>query len=286
MNTSLGLFYALLSAASYGLMSFLVHWNPQHFPPEQLVFIRSIISFGILLPFCQHELHRYFKRDSKFLWIRSVCGAAGLVCYYYALQGTTAANANFLWATSPIFVTLLSWSVLREKVTRLELLGIGLIIFANVLLYIPNRASMEVWVWVVGGSGALLAGISFLSLGAATKIYSSSLIVIGFAGVSMVLSLAMPSKPWLSILPSDYVYLVAISVLGLVSQLTATLSFANLKSSVASAIGRSSILFSGLLELGISGYHPHALEWASYIVIVVGIYFSQMRARKVKVKLR
>lgn len=286
MKPSLGLFFALSSAVSYGLMSFLVHLNPGKFPPEQLVFIRSAIAFGCLLPFCQKDLYKYFRSDSKFLWIRSVAGAAGLVCYFYTLQGTVSANANFLFASSPIFVGLLSWALFGERTTTKEALGIALIIVANVLLYLPNRGTIETWVWVVGGTGALLSSVSFLSLGVATKIYSSSLIVIGFAAASMLLAVVMPSAPWKNIQPSDYTILLAISLLGLFSQLTATLSFAHLKSSVATALGRSSILFSGLLDMAIAGYRPHWLEWTSYLLVVVGIYFSQMRAKKVKVLLK
>ena len=284
MNPSLGILYALSSAASYGLMSFLLHWNPQQFPPEQLIFIRSLFSFACLLPFCWDGTPRFFRKDSKLLWIRSFAGAGGLLCYYYALQGTISSNANFLFSCSPVFVVIFSRILFGERITRTETGGIALIVFASFLLYLPNRESMPTWVWLVGGAGALFSSVAFLSLGAATKIYSSSLIVFGLSFVGMIVTGLMPSAPWIAPVPSDYLFLLATSFLGLISQLLATLSFAHLKSSIATAIGRTSILASGLLELGIAGYRPHILEWISYVVILLGIYYSQPRTKRTAAK--
>lgn len=268
-------------------MSFLLHWNPRAFPPEQLIFVRSAISLGCLLPLCRGEVHKYFRRDSKFLWIRSLAGAAALLCYYYTLQGTVSSNANFLFSSSPIFVGIFSWILFRERTTPTEAFGIGLIIFANVLLYIPNREAIPFWVWLVGIAGALFSSIAFLSLGAATKIYSSSLIVLGLSFVSILVSAAVPGQPWLIPRISDAPYLLAVSFLGLLSQITATLSFAHLKSAIATAIGRSSILFSGLLEFALAGYRPHPLAWVSYFIVLLGIYFSQQNSQRgAKVRLK
>ena len=274
---SSGLFYALTSAAAYGLMSFLVHLNPSTHPVEQLIFLRGLLSFLVLVPFVYREIPVYFRANSASLWIRSFSGAAGVLCYFYALQGTSSGNANLLFSSSPIFVVIFAWFLFRERISWPEAWGIVFIIVGNVLLYLPNRSSIEAWVWFVSLAGALFSSIAFLSLGAATKKYSSANIVAGFAAVSGVLALVIPSKPWLPLRGNDLVFLLAVSGLGLFSQLAATLSFARLKSSVATAIGRSSILFSGFLDMVLGKHDPKALEWLSYLVVIAGILLTQQK---------
>ncbi|MBH9751104.1 hypothetical protein FE552_20130, partial [Clostridioides difficile] len=96
--------------------------------------------------------------------------AVGLFLYYYTLQGTVSGNANFLfWGTAPLFVAVLGWIFLRERLNRFELGGIALILLANVMLYIPTRASMALWVWELGLAGAFVSSLAYLTLGSATK---------------------------------------------------------------------------------------------------------------------
>ncbi len=280
MSARLGLLWALLSAASFGLMSYLVHWNPQKFPVEQMAFLRGLITMAGVLPFCYLELPKYFGRDSAMLWLRAFSGCTGLFLYYYTLQGTVSANANFLFSSSPLFVCLFAIIFLKEKLSRREAIGIALIVGAGVLLYIPNRASMPLWVWQTGIAGAVVSAVAFVSLGSAAKKYSGALIVFGFGFMTTVLSAVYPGWSWQEASAVDWSYLLATGVLGLAAQFFMTLSFIHLKSSIAAALGRSSILFAGVLDITLSGYKPHPLEWLSYLTIVAGVYLSQPKAQK------
>lgn len=280
MSARLGLLWAVLSAASFGLMSYLVHWNPQKFPVEQMAFLRGLITMAGVLPFCWRELHKYFRSDSLMLWVRAFSGCAGLFLYYYTLQGTVSANANFLFSSSPLFVFLFSVSFLKEKLSAREISGIALIVLAGVILYIPNRASMPLWVWQTGIAGAVVSAVAFLSLGSAAKKYSSALIVFGFGFMTSVLSAVYPGWAWQPAGLSDWSYLIATGILGLGAQYFMTLSFIHLKSSIAAALGRSSILFAGLLDITLAGYKPHPLEWVSYLTIVAGVFLSQQKVQK------
>jgi drug/metabolite transporter (DMT)-like permease len=280
MNPRLGLAWGLLAAISYGLMSYLVHWNPQKFPVEQMTFVRGIIMVAGMLPFCYRDLPKYFGRGGSMLWVRAFSGATGLFLYYYTLQGTVSANANFLFSSSPLFVSLFSWVFLKERLSGREIFGVGLIVLAGLLLYLPNQSSMPLWVWQTGIAGAVVSSVAFLSLGSATKRYSSSLIVFGFGAMSTFFAAVFPGPPWQQPGLIDWGFLLLTGVLGLSAQFLTTLSFAHLKSSIATALGRTSILFSGVLDISLAGYKPHPLEWVSYLTIVAGVFLSQHKPNK------
>lgn len=276
MNPRLGLLYALIAAASYALMSWLIHWNPRGFSVEQMTFVRGIVTILGVAPFCWRDLGTYARPGALSLWVRAFLGAVGLFLYYFTLQGTVSGNANFLfWGAAPLFVSALSAIFLRERLNGREASGVALVLLANVLLYIPTRASMPLWVWGTGLAGSFVSSLAYLTLGSVTKRYTTSLIVFGFGAMSIVFSVLWRGNPWLSPSPTDWAFLIGAGVLGLASQFFTTLSFVHLKSGVATSLGRTSVLFSGTLDVTLGGYHPHWLEWASYLVVIAGVALSQ-----------
>lgn len=269
-----GYLIALLSATSYGLMSFLVHWNPAKFPPTELVAMRSIFTAIILFPFVRRDLDKFFRKDAMVLWIRSATGSVGVICYFIALQGTSSSNANLLFSSSPIFVALFAWLLFRATVGRAELLGIILIVLGNAVLWIPESSPIPVGVGLTGTLGALFASFAFLSIGEAVKRYSAALVVFGFSIFSLLFALCIPSASWTIPTISLWPFTLSVAALGLSSQWLSTVSFKYLKSSVATAIGRSSIIFSGLLDVAYTAFKPGVFELISYTLIFLGIYIA------------
>lgn len=280
MSAGKGLLWGVFSAASFGLMSYLVHWNPRSHPVEQLAFVRGVITMAGVLPFCWRELDIYFRQDAAMLWLRAIAGSTGLFLYYHTLQGTVSANANFLFSFSPLFVVLFALAFLRERLSSRELTGIILIVLAGGLLWIPNASRIPLWVWGTGISGAMVSAVAFLSLGSATRKYSISLIVFGFGTMGAVLAAIYPGWTWKEANGADWAFLVAASVAGLAAQFLLTLSFSQLKTPVAAALSRTSILFAGILDIVLAGYRPHPLEWLAYLTIVGGVYLSQSGRKK------
>jgi drug/metabolite transporter (DMT)-like permease len=90
MNPRLGLLYALLAAAAYALMSWLVHWNPKNFPVEQMTLVRGVITVLGVLPYCWRDLPAYWRKGASALYTRAFLGAVGLFLYYFTLQGTVS----------------------------------------------------------------------------------------------------------------------------------------------------------------------------------------------------
>lgn len=267
-----GYVIGLLAAMSYGLMSFLVHMQAGKTVPAQLVFYRGLVTVIVLLPFCSKELTRYFTlKHGPQLWNRAIFGSLSVLCYFYTLQGTSSGNANLMFSSTPVFVALLAWLFFSEKINLAEGGGVALVVFGNVLLYLPNQGKISAEVWIVGLAGALFASLSLLALGAAAKKHSGATIVWGFGMISLLFALLVPT-PWLPVAPKEIPLIAVVSLLGVFSQLLATESFKRLKSPIAAALGRTSILFSGLLDIFAAAYDIHPLELASYVVVLAGVF--------------
>jgi drug/metabolite transporter (DMT)-like permease len=58
-----------------------------------------------------------------------------VICFVVATRRTTAANAIFIQYTSPVYVALLSWPLLRERITAVDLVACAGVLVGMVLFF-------------------------------------------------------------------------------------------------------------------------------------------------------
>jgi DME family drug/metabolite transporter len=85
-----------------------------------------------------------------------------LVTYIAAVQGTTAANANLLQYTAPIYVILLSPWLLGERVRREDARAVGVSLVGVAILFAGNWRGAEARGLVLGLLSGLLFGVFML----------------------------------------------------------------------------------------------------------------------------
>jgi len=124
--------YLLLTLAS---LSWAANWvvgraMRNEMPPVAMGFWRWTIALAILLPFTAPELRRkwHVVRDN---WlVLALLGCLGAVVFntliYVGLQYTAVANGVLFNSFSPILIILLSWVVVRERISKLQACGVAL----------------------------------------------------------------------------------------------------------------------------------------------------------------
>lgn len=127
-----------------------------------------------------------------------------LVAWHASIHMTSVANATLLANMAPVMVTLFSWLVLRQKVSRLFFIGLFLSIAGTIIL---ASASMSTQAGSTSGdliallAAALYAGY-LLILGYARSIYSTATLMLwsstSAALVALVFALLMEPTfvPW------------------------------------------------------------------------------------------
>lgn len=68
-------------------------------------------------------------------WVGAASYAAMMVCFVVATKWTTAANAVFIQYTSPVYVAILSWPLLRERVGWREAVACAGVLVGMVLFF-------------------------------------------------------------------------------------------------------------------------------------------------------
>ena len=87
----------------------------------------------------------------------AACYAATVILFVIANKWTTAANAILLQYTAPVYVALFSYWLLRERITKSDLITIFAALSGIVLFFLDDLSSGGFW----GNILAILSGIAF-----------------------------------------------------------------------------------------------------------------------------
>ncbi len=116
-NTSLGYMQVILAALLWGTYGLFV--RALDYSPEFIMFFRFFFGFLGLLAFTaarrDYSWVKPVKDNWKLLIIPSVLSCVSWLCYTYAINLTSVANAAFLIYTAPVFVVIFTPLLLREK---------------------------------------------------------------------------------------------------------------------------------------------------------------------------
>lgn len=116
--------------------------------PFTLSFLRWVIALIIFFPIAYPSLKRDWKKIKKQLPIVFFMALTGLVTFnvtvYYGLHFTTAINASLVNATTPILIYILSFFFLKERLTKLQIIG-SIISLFGVLLIISKGSLISLF---------------------------------------------------------------------------------------------------------------------------------------------
>lgn len=114
-------------------------------PPVSLAFCRWTIAALLLWPFA----HRHAKRDwllfTRHWKMMLFLSLVGITCFntliYIAVHTTTAINTALIQTVMPALIIVITWVGYREKVTRLQSLGVVACMLGACLVVLRGRLS-------------------------------------------------------------------------------------------------------------------------------------------------
>ena len=264
---------------------------PKYVGPNGFILMRVL---GAILLFWTILLFRLEKVAKKDLFTLALCGLFGVginqLLFFNGLMRTSPLNASLIMTATPIIVFVLSMFVLKERVTKNKLIGIGLGAIGSINLILMGSD---------GGADSSFLGDLFIILNAVS--YSIYLVLVKplmskyrpltvitwvfTFGLIYVLiwpfSISEFSVVDWSLMPSDIPWRIAFVVVG-VTFLPYLLNVLALKN-VSPSIASSYIYFQPMIAsvfiylsflLGLEDYTADFSVWklASALFIFVGVY--------------
>ena len=243
--------WMLVAGFLFGGMGVFVKLGAPHFSHVELVFYRSL--FGLLLVYgiMRHQHIGIATRHWRgHLW-RGVSGSVAMALFFYCITVLPLATAVTLNYTAPLFLTILTMLVFKDKFNLPLTTAIGLGFCGVVLLLHPTLQRDQLLPGLLGLISGFLAGVAFLNV--------RQLAVIGEPDTRTVfyfsLIATLGSSVWLlfgtvhAITPQGFAILLGLGSSATLAQLAMTRAYRTGNTLVVGGLAYSTIVFASLFGM-------------------------------------
>lgn len=280
----------LFWAGNYVLGEYVV----EEMTPIQMTFIRWAIAIVLLWPLA-HYIERPVWKDVWKSWkLLTTMSLLGIIGYnfllYEALKYTTPVNASLVNSISPILIVVLSTFLLRERLTRWNLIGLVLSLGGVLMVLTNGRIGDLAEVQYNAGDLLMLLAVLLWSVYSIMGRKMTAIPPIAATAVSVIIGLVilLPVTLYQG-LPSSVSTqgLLGITYMGLFPSVGAFVFWnVSLRYIDASRVGIFLYLipvFTAIISL-LMGKTITAVQIAGGIMVFIGVYINGKKAKKESLK--
>lgn len=278
----MGALWMLAAGFLFGCMGVFVKLGAQYFSHNELVFYRSFV--GLLMIYAivrQQGLSLASRHWQPHLW-RSISGTIAMMLFFYCITVLPLATAVTLNYTSPLFLTILTMLVFRERFHAPLTFAIAVGFIGVVLLLQPTMERDQLVPGLLGLISGFLAGIAMLSvrqLGLHGEpdwrvVFYFSLVSSLASGGVMLFDTIHPVGA------SSLLILIGLGGSATLAQLAMTRAYRTGKTLVVGSLSFSTVLFSSLFGMVFWGEALPLAGWAGIALIVTSGVLSLRLAPK------
>ena len=278
----MGALWMLVAGFLFGCMGVFVKLGATHFSHVELVFYRSF--FGLLMVFVilrQQRVSVVTRHWRNHLW-RGISGSVALALFFYCITVLPLATAVTLNYTAPLFLTLFTMLVFKDKFHLPLAVAISLGFCGVVLLLHPTLQHDQLLPGLLGLISGFLAGIAYLNV--------KQLGQIGEPGARIVfyfsLTASVCSGVWMlfdtvhAITPRDLAILIGLGLSATLAQLSMTRAYRVGRTLVVGSMAYSTIIFASLFGMMLWGETLPLTGWMGMALIIAGGVISLRLAPK------
>lgn len=249
-QTNRNLFLAIgcltISALLFSVMGICIRYASHTVDNYTIVFFRNVVGLILFLPFIFKQGMEFVKTEK--LWMhtwRSIVGLAAMYGFFYAIAHLKLSNAMVFTYSSPIFIPLIAWLFLKEKVTTAMLCAAGLGFMGVFCVAKPDQGLLN-WISIVGISSSLLASMAFVTVRALTQTEPPERIVFYFCLIGSLLSVIPMFWVWRPYHLHELFFLVTAGVLANVSQIFMSHAYRLAPAGQIAPVNYIAIIFAGI----------------------------------------
>ena len=242
-KNQLGFFYMFISVCAFSLMDIIVKWSDDY-PVGQVLFFRGffgIIPILFLIP--KERFFDFYKTERPTLHIkRCLAGLIAIVSIFVALRNLPLATVVSISFASPIFTTIFSIFLLKEKVGFYRWLAVFVGFVGIIIITEPGFSSFNIYyIYPI----IFCLGLSYVAI-AIRKLSSTEpvwLISFFFSFSILIFSFFSLYQQW--IMPSfiDLILLSSIGILGGIANLWLSQSYKYSEVSLVSPLKYLALVF-------------------------------------------
>ena len=251
----------------------------------EIVFFRNFFGVFIILYALKHTPPKLSGGKIHLLFTRGLFGFMAMILFFYTITVIPLGEAITLNKTSPFFVTLLAFFLLRERLQLQTLIALVLGFLGVVFIVKPFGMTFS-FVHMLGILGGFFAAAAYTTIKKIKDIYDSRVIVLSFVGVGSFLPLLLfLTAPYVHapdsmeflfvpfVMPSSLKVVLLICFMALISTLSQwllTKAYSSKNISVVGVVSYTNIPFAIGFGWLLGDKFPDFLTFMGIALIIVG----------------
>jgi drug/metabolite transporter (DMT)-like permease len=281
---NLGLFYAVLAALAYALMTTFVKLASE-VPFEALVFFRNLVCMIFLSPFLIKNKFNIKTKKIKYHSVRAIAGFLSLYFLFYAAKHLFLVDVILLANTAPLFIPIvvLAWMKLKMPLKRTLAILIG---FLGIVIVLKPSYNFFNLAGLIALSGGFMIGIADVAIKKMAKTENPNLIMFYFFITSIICSFYPMINSWKTPTnPIMYLYIALVGICGFIYQFFITRAYTYASITKASPLTFVSVILGAFLgwilwQEALSFHHLIG----TILIVIAGIYVIMDKEKSIKIE--
>ncbi|MDY3199630.1 MAG: DMT family transporter [Arcobacter sp.] len=269
-----GVLFMLLSALIGALNGAVAKYLSQSMDPIEIVFYRNLI--GVLIVLYSFKKFSVSIDTSKLhlLFLRGVFGALAMVLFFYTIATIPLGEAVVLNKTSPFFVTILAYYLMKESITLR--IFFALIIGFIGIVFIMKPFGVEISIeHIFGVLGGFFAACAYATIKKIKDIYDARVIMLSFMTVGVLIPLGLfLFTPYVHFkIHTDifiWVLIIFMAIISTASQWFLTRAYSISRASIIGVVSYSNIPFAIGFGVILGDSLPDLYTFLGIVLIVIG----------------
>ena len=273
-----------ISALLFSVMGICIRYASHSVDNYTIVFFRNVVGLILFLPFIFKQGTGFVKTEK--LWMhtwRSIVGLAAMYGFFYAIAHLKLSNAMVFTYSSPIFIPVIAWLFLKEKIT-IAMLCAAVLGFIGVFCVAKPDQGLLNWISVIGIASSLLASMAFVTVRALTQTEPPERIVFYFCLIGSALSVIPMFWVWRPYHLQELLFLIGAGILANVSQIFMSHAYRLAPAGQIAPVNYMAIIFAGVWGFLLWNEVPDLYSVIGFCIILLAILLCSpltQRQRKI-----
>lgn len=278
-----GVLFMLLSALISALNGAVAKLLGDDLSALEIVLFRNLIGVIIVLILLRHTPPSLPGGKLHLLFLRGLFGFSAMILFFYTITVIPLGEAITLNKTSPLFVSILAYFLLKERLGRHAIAALALGFTGVLFISKPTGAFMG-YEHFLGLLGGFFAAAAYATIKTIRHIYDARIIVLAFMGVGTLAPLTLfalapfveapdaltflfPAFIWPTS-PNIWGLIAFMAVISTLSQWLLTKAYTLSKAGIVGAVSYTNIPFAVGFGVLLGDPFPAFSVWAGIIMII------------------
>ena len=282
-NIDKGVLFMLLSALIGALNGAVAKLLSESMDPIEIVFYRNLLGVMIILYSIKSAKLSINTSKLHLLFLRGLFGALAMLMFFYTIATIPLGEAVVLNKTSPFFVTILAYYLMKESISLRTFFAL-IVGFVGIIFIMKPFDLLISHEHILGVLGGFFAAAAYATIKKIKDIYDARLIMLSFMGVGLIIPILLTFTPYVHFKihtdPFLWILIVFMAIISTASQWFLTRAYSLSKASIIGVVSYSNIPFAIGFGVLLGDLLPDFYTFIGIILIIIGGILVSIKSPK------